>query len=285
MNAQPRATGDGLQRADFERLAIFIHRIAGIKMPSSKHSMVEGRLRRRVAATGSASFAEYCQRVFSEGENGDEIVNLIDAVTTNKTDFFREPQHFDILNTQVLPGLANGRRPIKIWSAACSIGAEPYTLAMVVSEYRQVAWPAPAACAPPFILATDLCTTVLETARRGIYPEAMIEPVPFAMRQHYILRGKGSQQGMVRIAPQLRAMVRFGQLNLMADSYKVDADFDIIFCRNVLIYFDRATQQAVLRRLCDRLAPSGVLAVGHSEAVQNLDLPLKPIGHTIFRKV
>jgi chemotaxis protein methyltransferase CheR len=285
MSSQQIRGADGLQHADFERLATFIHRVAGIKMPPSKHTMVEGRLRRRVAATGCASFADYCQLVFSGGEDGDEIVNLIDAVTTNKTDFFREPAHFETLTAQVLPALESTRRPIKIWSAACSIGAEPYTLAMVLSEYRQAPRSAPGASPPPIILATDLCTTVLETARLGIYPESMIEPVPLPLRHRYILRGRDKQQGMVRIVPKLRAMVRFGQLNLMADSYKVDADFDIIFCRNVLIYFDRTTQQAVLRRLCDRLRPGGVLAVGHSEAVHNLDLPLATIGHTIFRKV
>jgi len=285
MKAPQSVAAEGLHAADFERLASFIHRVAGIKLPPSKHSMVEGRLRRRVNATGAASFAEYCKRVFSDGDSGDEIVNLIDAVTTNKTDFFREPQHFETLTAEVLPELERAGRAVKIWSAACSIGAEPYTLAMVVSEHRQARRPGQAALPPPFILATDLCTTVLQTARLGIYPESMIEPVPPALRPRYILRGKGKQQGMVRIAPKLRAMVRFGQLNLMANSYKVDADFDIVFCRNVLIYFDRATQQAVLRRLCDRLLPGGVLAVGHSEAVHNLDLPLKAIGHTIFRKV
>ncbi len=284
MSQTARAAADTLHPRDFERLAAFIQSVAGIKMPPSKHAMVEGRIRRRVSATGAQGFAAYCDRVFAEGEQGDEIVNLIDAVTTNKTDFFRENQHFHTLTEQVLPSLDTARRPLKIWSAACSTGAEPYTLAMVLSDYmlsqrsRSQTMPAPA------ILATDLCTTVLHTARLGIYPESMIDPVPQEMRKRYVLRGKASRAGMVRIAPALRAMVRFGQLNLMMQSYPVDADFDIIFCRNVLIYFDRQTQHAVLRRLCDRLLQGGVLAVGHSEAVHNFELPLAPIGHTIFRK-
>jgi chemotaxis protein methyltransferase CheR len=280
-----KSAEDSLSAADFERLAAFIHRVAGIKMPPSKHSMVEGRLRRRVAASGAPDFATYCERIFEQDESEDEVVNLIDAITTNKTDFFREPQHFEILTTQVLPTLDTARQPLKIWSAACSTGAEPYTLAMVLSEFmagqRAKTRPMPA----PEILATDLCTTVLQAARLGIYPEAMIEPVPDELRKQYLLRGKAKQAGMVRIVPALRAMVRFGQMNLMLPTYPVEAGFDIIFCRNVLIYFDRPTQQAVLRRLCDRLAPAGVLAVGHSEAVQNLDVPLKAIGHTIFRKI
>jgi chemotaxis protein methyltransferase CheR len=284
MKANAEAGVDSLKKADFERLASFIHRVAGIKMPPSKHSMVEGRLRRRVVATGASGFDEYCNQVFAAGEHSEEIINLVDAVTTNKTDFFREPAHFDILAKIVLPGLDLARRPVKIWSAACSVGAEPYTLAMVVSEYAH-AQPARApASQPPSILGTDLCTAVLETARRGIYPAAMAAPIPIDMRRRYLLRGKGSQAGSVRIVPQLRAMVRFAQLNLMAPNYNADAGFDIIFCRNVLIYFDRAGQKAVLNRLCARLAQGGVLAVGHSEAVHNLDLPLQAIGHTIFRK-
>jgi chemotaxis protein methyltransferase CheR len=284
MSQTAGAINDTLHPRDFQRLAAFIQRVAGIKMPPSKHSMVEGRIRRRVSATGAAGFAAYCDRVFAEGEQGDEIVNLIDAVTTNKTDFFREPQHFHTLTNEVLPSLDTVRRPLKIWSAACSTGAEPYTLAMVLSDYmlaqQSRSWPMPA----PSILATDLCTTVLRTARLGIYPESMIAPVPADMRRRYLLRGKARQAEMVRVVPALRAMVRFGQMNLMMPSYPVDADFDIIFCRNVLIYFDRETQHAVLRRLCDRLVAGGVLAVGHSEAVHNFDLPITPIGHTIFRK-
>jgi chemotaxis protein methyltransferase CheR len=275
---------DTLHRRDFERLAEFIQRVAGIKMPPTKHTMVEGRLRRRVSATGAAGFADYCERVFAEGEQGEEIVNLIDAVTTNKTDFFREPQHFQTLTEQVLPSLDTSRRPLKIWSAACSTGAEPYTFAMVLSDYMQEQRARSRPMPPPSILATDLCTTVLRTARLGIYPHSMIDPVPQEMRKRYLLRSKDRQSDKVRIVPALRALVRFGQMNLMLPSYPVDADFDIIFCRNVLIYFDRETQLAVLRRLCDRLLPGGTLAVGHSEAVQSFDLPLTPIGHTIFRK-
>jgi chemotaxis protein methyltransferase CheR len=285
MTAPGMSAEDGLSAADFQRLSAFIHRVAGIKMPSSKHSMVEGRLRRRVAASGARDFATYCEQIFEQDDTGEEVVHLIDAITTNKTDFFREPQHFEILTTQVLPSLDTARRPLRIWSAACSTGAEPYTLAMVLSDFMTEQRARSRLMPTPEILATDLCTTVLQVARLGIYPEAMIEPVPDDLRRRYFMRGKAKQAGMVRVVPALRAMVRFGQMNLMLPSYPVDAGFDIIFCRNVLIYFDRPTQQAVLRRLCDRLAPAGVLAVGHSEAVHNLNLPLKAIGHTIFRKI
>jgi chemotaxis protein methyltransferase CheR len=271
-----------LTTADFDRLAAFIHQTTGIKMPPSKRTMVEGRLRRRATATGKDSLSAYCQSVFEGGDDGPEIVHLIDAITTNKTDFFREPDHFQILQQTVLPELAATKRRAKIWSAACSSGAEPYTLAMVASEFIQSRQAAN--MVPPAIVATDLCTTVLATARLGIYPAEMIEPIPPALRQRYLLRARDRKSGLARIVPAMRSMVRFGRLNLMAPNYDVDRDFDVIFCRNVLIYFDRTGQAAVLKRLCDHLRPGGVLAVGHSETLNGLVLPLTSIGHTMFRR-
>jgi chemotaxis protein methyltransferase CheR len=270
---------------DLDRLAAFIHRVSGIKMPASKYTMIEHRLQRRVAAAGAANFAAYCAKVLAEGEDGPELVDLIDAITTNKTDFFREPEHFRVLADSILPGMDTSVRRLKAWSAACSTGAEPYTLAMVLSEYRQAQHarfqPMPA----PSIVATDLCTKVLSTARDGIYPADMAEPVPPPLRQRYMLRSRDKNRRQVRVSPTLRAMVRFGRLNLMAPRYNLDQDFDIVFCRNVLIYFDRDDQAAVLRRLCSHVRPGGILIVGHSESVHGLDLPVQPVGHTIFRKV
>jgi chemotaxis protein methyltransferase CheR len=276
---------DTLTQAQFAKLSAFIHRVAGIKMPPSKHAMVEGRLRRRVAATGAGSFAKYCAAVFHGGDDGEEVVNLIDAITTNKTDFFREPQHFDLLTRTILPGMDTAQQPLKVWSSACSIGAEPYTLAIVLSEYRQAQNSRFLPMPPPLITATDLCTTVLRTAREGIYPEDMIAPIPPELRKRYLLRARASADRSVRISPALRAMVQFGQLNLMAPAYPLGRDFDIVFCRNVLIYFDRADQLAVLGKLCGHLRTGGVLALGHSESIHNFDLPLVPIGQTMFRKL
>jgi chemotaxis protein methyltransferase CheR len=275
---------DGLTQKHFERLATLIHRVAGIKMPPSKHSMMEGRLRKRVVASGAGSFDAYCEQVLQQGDDGPEIVHLIDAITTNKTDFFREPEHFRLLTEQILPGLARADRPLQLWSSACSIGAEPYTLAMVLSDFLQSQQGRLTAMPTPIIYATDICTTVLQTARLGIYPADMIEPVPMEFRRRYVLRAKSPADRTVRIAPALRRMVWFGQLNLMSPQYEMEHDLDVVFCRNVLIYFDRVTQAAVLRRLCDHLRPGGVLAVGHSEALHNLDLPLQPVGQTMFRK-
>ncbi|WP_419728554.1 CheR family methyltransferase [Lichenicola sp.] len=269
-----------MDAADFDELATFIHRMTGIKMPRSKKSMVEGRLRRRIIATGADDFSSYCSKLHQDGDDGPEVVHLIDAITTNKTDFFREPEHFRILTETVLPSLPMSSRRLKMWSAACSTGAEPYTMAMVVNDFLHGK-----AGLPPAIVATDICTKVLQVAFAGIYPAEIIAPVPALLRQRYIMRSRDRDAGLVRIIPSLRAAVRFGRLNLMDSSYDVDRDFDVIFCRNVLIYFDRNDQAAVLGRLCSHLRPGGILVLGHSETVHGLDLPVAAIGHTMFRRL
>jgi chemotaxis protein methyltransferase CheR len=244
--------------------------------------MVEGRLRRRLKATGYATFMQYCHYLFEEGGLENEAVHLIDAVTTNKTEFFREPDHFRILEEKVLGDVMRhraGRKPVKVWSSASSIGAEPYTLAMVLEEFS-----ARNRGFEYSILATDLCTQVLETAVAGIYPEAMMAPVPDALYKRYVLRDKNQKRGLARIVPELRARVQYARLNLMDASYPIDADHDIIFCRNILIYFDKPTQNAVLQRLCSHLRPGGYLFMGHSETLAGFDLPLTLAGPTVFRR-
>lgn len=274
--------GNSLSRRDFEKLAKFIQGYSGIKMPPNKLTMVEGRLRRRLKATGHATFEQYCKYLFDHDGLEDEAVHLIDAVTTNKTEFFREPDHFRILEETVLPAVMrdrNGRKPAKVWSAASSIGAEPYTIAMVLAEFagRHRAF-------EYSILATDLCTQVLETAVTGIYPDAMMAPVPDALYKRYVLRDRDPRRGLARIVPELRAQVRYARLNLMDTTYPLDSDFDIIFCRNILIYFDKPTQNAVLQRLCSHLRPGGYLFMGHSETLAGFDLPLTLAGPTVFRR-
>lgn len=278
-------TLDNLSARDFQRLAAFIHEYSGIKMPPAKKSMVEGRLRRRVRALGVGSLTDYCRYLFEQDGLGGEAVSLIDAVSTNKTDFFREPDHFRFLTEQAVPQLLEQREisskvPLKIWSAACSIGAEPYTLAMVVSELARAA---PALRSS--ILATDISTEVIETARLGIYPEAMITPVPVELRRRYVMRAKSGARDRVRMVPELRGMVAFGRLNLMETSYPLDADMHAIFCRNILIYFDKDTQKKVLSRLCQHLRPGGFLFMGHSETLNGFGLPLRPVSTTVFQRI
>ena len=273
-------TPDTLGDRDFDRLSALINRVAGIKMPRNKVLMLEGRLRRRVRAEGLATIAQYCNWLFTGNNLDGEIVYLINAVTTNKTDFFREPRHFDFLVDSVLPDLAaKGRASIRAWSAACSTGAEPYTMAMLLDAFARDSQ------GPDFgILATDLDTEVLEIARRGVFPGEMVKPVPPVLRQRYVLQALGAGRTEVRMAPSLRSAIGFARLNLMDERYPVGEPMDLIFCRNVLIYFDRPTQERVVRRLVSCLRPGGYLFLGHSESITGIDLPLVPVANTVFRR-
>jgi len=270
---------DHISALNFERLARYIYDYSGIKMPSSKRTMLEGRLRRRLRHTGHATFDDYCDHLFREDGLEGECVFLIDAVTTNKTDFFREPRHFDYMAEQVLPEyLAAGQRRIRAWSAACSTGAEPYTMAMVMQRFADERG------GPDFhILGTDLSTEVLETALRGVYANEILAPVPAEMRR-WVMPARDTRRREARIHPALRAKLSLARLNLMNDSYSVGEPFDLIMCRNVLIYFDKPTQAKVLRRLCDRLKRGGFLFIGHSESITGIELPLTTVANTIFRK-
>lgn len=270
---------DQISARHFERLARYIYDYSGIKMPSTKRTMLEGRLRRRLRATGRDTFDEYCDYLFKEDGLESESVFLIDAVTTNKTDFFREPRHFDFMAEQVLPELsARGSRRIRAWSAACSTGAEPYTMAMVMQKFAE------AHGGPDYqILGTDLSTEVLDAALRGVYPDEMLAPVPPDMRR-WVMRANDRSRRESRIHPALRTKLSLARLNLMDEAYPVGEDFDLIMCRNVMIYFDRPTQAKVLTRLCDRLKPGGYLFIGHSESITGIDLPLVTVANTVFRK-
>ncbi len=271
----------GMADPDFRRLSAFILRETGIKLTPPKKSMLEGRLQRRLKALEMSSFRAYCDFLFSP-EGHAERVPMIDLVTTNKTDFFREPAHFSLLQSRVLAELTRwaGNRPLKCWSAGCSSGEEPYTLAMVLNEYAEQ-YPLP----PYSVFATDLSTEVLETARRAVYPEGRAADIPLPLRQKYLLKSKNRADQSVRIAPVIRQKVQFSRLNFMHDHYDVPADFNIIFCRNVLIYFDKPTQEAVINKLCRHLGRGGYLFLGHSESITDMDVPLEQIRPTVFRKI
>lgn len=271
---------DQLSSRNFTRLAELIQGYSGIKMPSSKRTMLEGRLRRRTRANNIATLNDYCRFIFDDDGLEGELVHLIDAVTTNKTEFFREPTHFQFLQAKGLPALAKtGRKTIKVWSAACSTGAEPYTLAMVLEENRR------ASRGQDYtILCTDLCTQVLELAVAGVFAETMIEPVEMELRRRYLMRSRDAGRQTVRIVPSLRSRLSFARLNLMDEAYPVDRDMDLIFCRNMLIYFDKPTQTKVLQRLCEHLRPGGYLFLGHSESIVGIDLPVVQIANTVFQR-
>ncbi len=272
---------DGLSSRNFDALSRYIYDYSGIKMPITKLTMLEGRLRRRLRATGIPSFNAYCDYLFKHGGIEKEAIFLIDAVTTNKTDFFREPKHFEFMEQVGLPELAAaGHRRLRLWSAACSIGAEPYTMAMVMQDFVE--------SRSGFdyrILATDLSTDVLAAARRGVYPRDMIQPVPPEVQRRHVMVSRDSERGEVRIHPRLRSTIGFARMNLMDSAYRVGEPMHMIFCRNVLIYFDKPTQARVLSRLCDCLAPGGFLYVGHSETVTGIALPVRQVANTVFKKI
>jgi chemotaxis protein methyltransferase CheR len=283
MAARTQSLDDRLSKRNFELLSKFIYDYSGIKMPFNKMTMLEGRLRRRLRATGMTTFDGYCDYLFRHGGLESETVYLIDAVTTNKTDFFREPKHFEYMVKTALPDIVktHGERRIRTWSSACSTGAEPYTLAMVLSEFM-------GASAPDrdyFVLATDLSTDVLQKAQRGIYANELLQPVPPDMMRKYVMQATNLRRQEMRISPRLRSKVGFARLNLMDDIYPVGDPMHIIFCRNVLIYFDKPTQNHVLTHLCNCLLPGGYLFIGHSETVTGFDLPVKQVANTVFKRM
>jgi len=274
-----------LSTKDFQRLSSFIYNELGIKMPDSKRTMLTGRLAKRLRANKLNSFSDYCDFVFSPEGQRQELVHLLDAVTTNKTDFFREPSHFEHLVRSVLPTLINENyfgfgKKCRIWSAGCSTGQEPYTLAMVLSEFAS----SQAGRFAFEILATDISTRVLDAARRAVYPEHVIEPIPKGFRKKYLLRGKDPENPQVRIVPELRSLIKFGRLNFMDQEFGIGDPLDIIFCRNVIIYFDKPTQERLMGKFCQNLRPGGFLFVGHSESLQGYDVPLVQVAPTIYRR-
>jgi chemotaxis protein methyltransferase CheR len=268
----------------YQKLCGFIFEQYGLKLGPGKKTLLEGRIRKRLAKLGIPSFKEYCDFLFSPKGIESETPLLADVVTTHKTDFFREPMHFEYLTRNVLPGLVKNGKPcrehLRAWSAGCSTGEEPYTLAMVLAEY------AAANTGLDFsILATDISGVVIEKAWKGIYDQDDIEPIPTEIRKKYLMRGKDASSNLFRVAPSLRSRIVFRTLNFMDDAYGIDEDFTVIFCRNVLIYFDRITQERLINRFARHLKPGGYLFLGHSETISGLNTPFVYEAATIYRKV
>ena len=268
----------------FQRFSGFIYEHAGIKMPPNKKTMLEARLQKRLKALNIDSFEQYADFVFSGSGSDSELVHLIDVVTTNKTDFFREPAHFEYLVKNVLPTLCASQRdlqrePLRFWSAGCSSGEEPYTLAMVLCEYCERH--------PELkfsILASDISTKILKMAKTAVYPEERTDSIPLSMKKKYLLRSKDPDLSLVRIHPHLRSSVSFKRINFMDDDFHVNEKMDVIFCRNVVIYFDKQTQQALMRKFHRQLRPGGYLFIGHSESLNGLNVDFRPVASTMYRK-
>lgn len=276
-----------MSTAEFERLSAFIHAELGIKMPSVKRTLLESRLQKRLKGLRMRSFSEYCDYLFSPEGASAEMIQMIDLVTTNKTDFFREIHHFEYLADSVLPELVSGRgagvkRPLRVWSAGCSSGEEPYTIAMVLNEFGRIN---PALGFDYSIISTDISTRVLEAARRGVYSEAQAAPIPGELKRRYLLRSRDNTRGVVRIVPELRAKTSFMRLNFMDPEFNFSEPLDMIFCRNVVIYFDKATQARLFGRFCDCLGKGSYLFIGHSETLNGFDLPLEKVSTSVYRKI
>ncbi|UXY13953.1 protein-glutamate O-methyltransferase CheR [Chitiniphilus purpureus] len=253
--------------ADFQQVRQLIHAHAGIFLGEHKRAMVYARLGRRLRALHLRSFADYLTRLTLDGAEWEHFTN---ALTTNLTRFFREPHHFVLLQ-RYLAQLQG--REARIWSAGCASGEEAYSIAITAAQSGR----------PARVLATDLDTAVLARARQGIYPIERVEELALSIRRRYFHRGRGPHQGMAAVKPELAARVAFRQLNLRLSPWPMSRPFDVVFCRNVLIYFDRPTQQDILRRITTLLAPGGLLFLGHSETVNGAGLPLELVDTTTYR--
>jgi chemotaxis protein methyltransferase CheR len=264
-----------LSSADFERVRSMIHRHAGIALHPGKRSMVFGRLSRRLRALGRADFSSYLDELEHGGSSTREWQEFVNALTTNLTSFFRETHHFPVLARHLRQCAATG--PVQLWCCAASTGEEPYSMAMTAIDAFAGATP------PVSILATDIDTAVLDKARRGVYALSAVSRLEPALLKHHFLRGRGDSVGLARVRPEVGALVEFRALNLLDANWPMQAQFDAIFCRNLMIYFDKATQRQLLERLCARLKPGGLLFVGHSENLSAARDLLELQGKTVYR--
>lgn len=271
-----------LTDAEFKQLSDFIYNGYGIKLPPVKKVMLEGRLHKRLRAHNFTSFAQYIDYVFSSTGQVQELTHMIDAVSTNKTDFFREPMHFDFMSEVLLPEFAenNPGDTLKIWSTASSSGEEIYSISIVVSEFLSNK-----NLFDFRVLGTDISVDILKKAVLAVYSTDRVAEIPLEIKRKYFLKSIDNSNPTVRVIPQLRNKTHFQWLNLMDDFYNVPKDFDVVFCRNVLIYFDRQTQEKVINKICTRLKPGGYFFLGHSESVSGMQAPLKQVKPTIFKRI
>jgi chemotaxis protein methyltransferase CheR len=267
--------GPAVGDAEFAFFRDLIHRNTGIALKDAKRSMVAARLARRLRALGLDSFAGYRRFLETADPSGTELALMINCITTNKTSFFREEEHFATLADHILAAERAGQKVYRVWSAACSTGEEPYSIAMTAlagprrMEVR--------------ILASDLDTEVLARAQQAEYPLESLAGMDDPSKRRYFLRGRGERLGWAQVKPEVREMVTFRRINLVGELWAIPAHFDAIFCRNVIIYFDRGTQRRLFGRLTQYLAPGGLLFVGHAETLFWLGELLEAVDHSVYR--
>jgi len=279
-SAVPPPNSQELSERDFQGYQRLIYREAGIHLGPTKKALLVGRLTRRLRELGWPSFREYLRRAEEEPL---ERVRLLDAICTHETHFFREPRHFEFLEREVLPrwraqgATDTGGRRVRVWSAGCSTGEEPFTLAMVLLHHLppKEGWKVE-------VVASDLSTRILERAQRALWPVERAREIPTPYLKAFMLKGFGSQEGWMKAGPELRQVVHFQRVNLNAERYPFQEGFDLIFCRNVLIYFDAASKERAIERLLAYLSPHGYLFVGHAESLSGLVRRVKTVFPTVY---
>ncbi len=263
---------------DFAQVKSLVYGFAGIDLNESKKNLVYNRLAKRIRFLEMNSFSEYLKYVKAQGES--EFVHLINAITTNLTFFFRENHHFEYLANTIIPSLLQknqSSKKIRIWSAGCSTGEEPYSIAIVLKEVVPSDWDAR-------VLATDLDTNVVQTGQDGVYKIDRLKGVSEARVKRWFMKGSGSREGFVKVKPELQQSIDFGQINLM-NEWPIKEAIDVIFCRNVVIYFDKTTQAKLFDRYANLLPDDGHLLVGHSESLYKVTDRFKLLGQTIYQKI
>jgi chemotaxis protein methyltransferase CheR len=262
-------------RRDFERVRGLIYQRAGISLADSKQEMVYSRLARRLRATGIVSFVTYLDAL-EAGRMDAEWESFTNALTTNLTSFFREAHHFPLLAEHGLQQRPTSGAPMTVWCSAASTGEEPYSIAMTLCEAFNTLTP------PVQIIATDIDTNVLATGAAGVYSIDRLDKMAPERAKRFFLRGKGAQEGLVRVRPELRQLISFKPLNLLADTWPLKNPFDVIFCRNVMIYFDKDTQRKILARFVPLMKPDALLFAGHSENFLYVSDALRLRGKTVY---
>jgi chemotaxis protein methyltransferase CheR len=266
-----------LTAAEFENIRQLLYRLCGIHLNPGKEGLVKSRLMKRLRTLNLGSFAEYLNYMDND-HSGQELTTMIDLLTTNKTSFFREAEHFEFLKSQVLPALLARKQPLRIWSAGCSSGEEPYTLAIVLREAipdidrRDVK-----------ILATDISTQILAKAKEGKYGRECMEEMEPKLLHKYFTMARSQETRLFQVKDHLRSLIRFARLNLM-QPWPMRGPFDVIFCRNVMIYFDKSTQRELVRRYWEILKPGGYLMVGHSESLTNTSKEFRYVQPAVYQK-
>jgi len=281
-----RALGDTKKREfeftdkDFDYIQKLVADSTGIVLSEGKRDMVYSRLTRRIRELKLTSYKSYCDRLKNGDE--DELIAFTNAITTNLTSFFRESHHFDFLKTKLLPEIKKNKtsRKLRIWSAGCSSGEEPYSIAMVVDEVFSnvlAAWDIK-------ILATDLDSNMVQHAANGVYTEERVTGLTKSRLNKYVKSGSGKNAGKVKMSPKLQSLISFRELNLM-NEWPINGPFDLIFCRNVVIYFDKPTQKILFDRYCNLMVPNGHLFIGHSESLHLVTNRFKLLGQTMYQKI